>query len=218
MTFRRATLPLLAALAVTAGFQTPAAAQRGSTPAQRAENVRAAAALRGRIQATDARITAAQRSGKITPSRATALHRQIAQTQTSMTRLSRQQSFVSAAEFASYERTLAAIDVQLDNRGVERSYGNDGLVASSADQGLRYDCRNEPIAVAIPGDRLEAALQRLRLTTRCPISGTDLARGKRSKPVVGTMTPSAALQAMLNGTGLEGNAIKGGFQITRLPR
>jgi hypothetical protein len=85
-------------------------------------------------------------------------------------------------------------------------------------QELQYDCQNTPIAIAIPGDRLDAALKKLRLVTRCPISGTQLAKGKRSKPVVGTMVPAEALQAMLSGTGLEGNAIKGGFEITRLPR
>ena len=89
---------------------------------------------------------------------------------------------------------------------------------SASAQGFKYACVNEPVAVAIPGDRLERALDQLRLTTRCPISGTKLARGKRSKPVVGTMVPEAALQEMLNGTGLQMRAIKGGFQIIRLPR
>ncbi len=84
-------------------------------------------------------------------------------------------------------------------------------------QGLQYDCQNTPISIAIPGDRLDAALKKLRLVTRCPISGTHLAKGKRSKPVVGTMVPAEALQAMLSGTGLQGNAIKGGFEISRLP-
>lgn len=85
-------------------------------------------------------------------------------------------------------------------------------------QGLQYNCQNEPVKIEIPGDRLDNALKQLRLATRCPISGTKLARGKRSKPVVGMMTPEEALQTMLNGTGLQGNTIKQGFEITRLPR
>jgi len=85
-------------------------------------------------------------------------------------------------------------------------------------QGLQYNCQNDPVKIEIPGGRLDNALKQLRLATRCPISGTKLARGKRSKPVVGMMTPEQALQTMLNGTGLEGNPIKQGLQITRLPR
>lgn len=85
-------------------------------------------------------------------------------------------------------------------------------------QDFQYSCQNEPVNVEIPGGRLGDALKQLRLATRCPISGTNLARGKRSKPVVGMMTPEQALQAMLDGTGLEGNPIRGGFEITRLPR
>ncbi|QWM99324.1 hypothetical protein DGN21_08300 [Xanthomonas sp. MLO165] len=143
------------------------------------------------------------------------------QTQASMDRLSRQQGFVSAGELASYNRTLSAIDVELDRHGAARSYGNDALVASDSKdqaQSFRYDCQNEPVAIAIPGDQLDHALDQLRLTTHCPISGTDLARGKRSQPVVGTMTPTAALQAMLNGTGLQMRSIKGSFEVLRLPR
>lgn len=91
-----------------------------------------------------------------------------------------------------------------------------GTTATAKD--FKYDCQNTPIAVAIPGDRLDRALDQLRLATRCPISGTKLAKGKRSKPLVGTMVPEEALQAMLNGTGLEERKIKGGFQIVRARR
>lgn len=93
-----------------------------------------------------------------------------------------------------------------------------GIGGSASAQNFQYDCRNEPVAVAIPGDRLDRALNQLRLTTRCPISGTKLAKGKRSKPVVGTMVPEQALQAMLNGTGLQMRSIKGGFEVVRAPR
>ncbi|RZL29282.1 MAG: hypothetical protein EOP64_01650 [Sphingomonas sp.] len=85
-------------------------------------------------------------------------------------------------------------------------------------QDFQYNCQNEPVKIEIPGGRLDNALKQLRLATRCPISGTTLARGKRSKPVVGMMTPEQALQTMLNGTGLQGNPIKQGLEITRLPR
>ncbi|WP_454281021.1 hypothetical protein [Sphingomonas sp. Marseille-Q8236] len=48
-----------------------------------------------------------------------------------MTRLNKQQGFVSAAELASYNRSLGEVDVALDGYGVPRGYGNDGLVAPS---------------------------------------------------------------------------------------
>jgi len=85
-------------------------------------------------------------------------------------------------------------------------------------QEFQYKCQNEPVKIEIPGGRLDNALKQLRLATRCPISGTKLARGKRSKPVVGMMTPEQALQTMLNGTGLQGNPIKQGLEVIRLQR
>ncbi|MGC5799691.1 hypothetical protein [Sphingomonas sp. NFX23] len=141
MSFRKATVPILAALAVVAGLQAQASAQREGTSTQRADNLRATADLKARIETTDARITTAQRGGKITRTRATALRRQVSRTQASMTRLSRQQGFISAAELASYERTLAAIDVELDRRGVERSYGNDMLPSAETIAFQKVDAR-----------------------------------------------------------------------------
>lgn len=159
MSFRKATFPILAVLTVIAGSQAPALAQREGTSAQRADNVRAANALRARIGTTDARITTAQRSGKITPTRATALRRQVSRTQASMTRLSRQQGFVSAAEMASYERTLAAIDVELDRRGVERSYGNDMLPAAPRPEEHSFGNDMLPSAEMIAFQKVDARLK-----------------------------------------------------------
>ncbi len=78
-----------------------------------------------------ARVVEGRRSGKVSRTRATRLNRQVAQVQTSMTRLNKQQGFVSAAELASYNRSLGEVDVALDGYGVPRGYGNDGLVAPS---------------------------------------------------------------------------------------
>ncbi|KAB0523737.1 hypothetical protein FHR59_001705 [Xanthomonas arboricola] len=219
--FSRTLFSVAFGLAVVTTSTAAVAAQQYGTQPQRESNDRATADLRTRIGATGERIEEALRGGAITSVRATTLQRQVEQTQASMDRLSRQQGFVSAGELASYNRTLSAIDVELDRHGAARSYGNDALVASDSKdqaQSFRYDCQNEPVAIAIPGDQLDHALDQLRLTTHCPISGTDLARGKRSQPVVGTMTPTAALQAMLNGTGLQMRSIKGGFEVLRLPR
>lgn len=220
-TFSRTLLATVFGLSIATAPAVAMPLQQHGTQAQRAANDRAAADVRARIDTTEKRITEAQNGGAITPAQAAALRRQMAQPQASMVRLSRQQGFVSAAELASYNRTLGAIDIELDRRGVARGYGNDMLIASDTgrnDGDFKYDCENVPVRIAIPGDRLERSLNQLRLTTRCPISGTELARGKRSQPVVGTMTPTAALQAMLGGTGLQMRSIKGGFQVIRLPR
>jgi len=219
--FSRTMLAITFGLAVVTTPTVAMSAQQHGTQAQRASNARASGDLRARIETTGQRITGALRGGAITRAQAAALQRQVGQTKASMNRLSHQQGFVSAAELASYNRILGTIDSELDRRGIARSYGNDALIASDSKgqaRDFRYDCQNEPVAIAIPGDRLDRSLEQLRLTTRCPISGTDLARGKRSQPVVGNMTPTAALQAMLNGTGLRMRSIKGGFQIIRLRR
>jgi len=104
-----------------------AVAQQKGNQAQRAENMQATTALRSRLEATQVRIEKAQSTRKITRARTTALNRQVMQTRQSMARLSKQQGFVSAAELASYSRTLGTIDTELDRRGVARSYGNDML-------------------------------------------------------------------------------------------
>ncbi len=219
MKFNTSMLTLAATIAAVVGAPAPAVAQQRGTQAQRSGNVRATTSLRARIDATEARIATAQRSRAITANRAANLRRQLAQTRASMTRLSRQQGFVSAAELASYNQTLGAIDAALDDRGVPRSYGNDMLAGPNGrNEERRFNCQNDPIDIAIPGDRLEDALDGLSRTTQCPISGTRLARGKRSRPVVGRMTPMRALQAMLNGTGLQVQEIRQGFQVIPLPR
>jgi len=124
--------PFALVAAVAIGLMMPgvAFAQQGGTQAQRAENMQAATALHTRIDATQARIENARRTHKIARARATALNLQIAQTRQSMTRLGKQQGFVSAAELASYNRTLGTIESELDQRGVARSYGKDMLPAA----------------------------------------------------------------------------------------
>lgn len=130
MTFTK--LPLAIAAAAATGLMVPGAAvaQQGGTQAQRAENMQATTALRSRIEATQVRIEQAQSTRKITRARASALNRQVLRTRQSMARLGKQQGFVSAAELASYTRTLDTIDSELDRRGAARSYGNDMLPAA----------------------------------------------------------------------------------------
>lgn len=130
MTLNKLPFALVAAGAMGLMLPGAAIAQQGGTQAQRAENMQATTALRSRIEATQIRIDKAQSIRKITQARATALRRQITQTRQSMAQLGQQQGFVSAAELASYNRTLSMIDTELDHRGVARSYGNDMLPAT----------------------------------------------------------------------------------------
>ncbi len=93
----------------------------------RQEHEQAITDLRNRFARTDARIETARRSRAITPARASALHRQVAKTRASMAALTRRQGFVSRAELVTYQNTLGTIDIELDRRGVNRSYGDDGI-------------------------------------------------------------------------------------------
>jgi len=117
---------LVPALAL-AGVALPATAtaQQRGTRTQRADNASQSAELRARIGRVEARIGAAERSKAINRTRAADLRRQLARMQQGMTSLSRRQGFVSAAELSSYNRTLGAIDVALDNYGVARSLADD---------------------------------------------------------------------------------------------
>ncbi len=90
-----------------------------------------------------------------------------------------------------------------------------GMSSSVTAQDFQYDCQNESVRISIPGGHLVNSLEKLRAVTRCPISGTRLAKGKRSRPVTGNMVPEQALRAMLRGTGLKEKQIRGGFQIVR---
>lgn len=130
MTFTKLRFALVAVGAMGLMMPGAAVAQQGGTQAARAENMQATRALRSRVEATQVRIENAQSTHKITRVRATALNRQVMQTRQSMARLSKQQGFVSAAELASYNRTLGTIDIELDRLGATRSYGNDMLPAT----------------------------------------------------------------------------------------
>jgi hypothetical protein len=127
---------------------TIASAQGGNVQAARAENARETNALKTRIETVRARITEARHSGKVTGARAARLGRQVAKVQSSMTRLNRSQGFVSAAELASYNRTLGEVDVALDGYGVPRGTG-DGLVAGLDGKAVSSLCRKETTAALI---------------------------------------------------------------------
>lgn len=145
---------ILLAVTLSGGAMTTgsiaAVPQAQDVKAARAENIRATDTLKARISTAQARIAQGQRSGKVTRTRAGRLNSQISQLQASMTSLNSKQGFVSAGELASYNRTLDAIDVELDRRGVDRSYGNDALPSAEmiafqkVDARLRYrDARFE---------------------------------------------------------------------------
>lgn len=132
---------LLAMSVFALGVQTPSTAQWTDTTTARAENARATTDLQGRLDATNTRILAAQRSGRITKDAAASLRLRTDRMRSEMTRFSRQQGFVSAGEIASYQRELGAIDVELDRLGVERGYGNDVLPSAEMTAFQQADAR-----------------------------------------------------------------------------
>jgi len=129
MKFAIAFSALVLSAGAMAAIPTAAAAQAHGAQAARARNGHEVDALTTRITTVQARIAEGRRSGKVSRVRASRLDRQVAQVRTSMTGLNRKQGFVSAAQQATYNRTLGGVDVALDGYGVPRGYGNDALVA-----------------------------------------------------------------------------------------
>jgi hypothetical protein len=132
-------VPALALIGAT--MPAGAAAQQPGTRAQQADNARQTADLRARLDLTDDRIAKGESRRAIPRARAAKLHGRIAQVRHGMTTRSRRQGLVSAAELASYHRTLGAIDVELDRRGVERNFGNDALPSAEVIAFQRVDAR-----------------------------------------------------------------------------
>lgn len=83
------------------------------TRADRADNADERADLTDRMDDLDERIGAAQADRSITRTRASTLRRKLSVTRQSYRRATRAQGFVSAAESATYNRTLDSIDAQL---------------------------------------------------------------------------------------------------------
>lgn len=69
--------------------------------------------IAARADALDRRIRVRQTAGHLTPGRANALSRQVAQVRRQAVLFARQQGFVSAAEKASFQRTFKEIDAAL---------------------------------------------------------------------------------------------------------
>jgi hypothetical protein len=113
---KRVILSIAAATTLAAVTPSAATAQYQGTRSQRADNADERSDLRERMADMDARIGAAQASGAITRTRASELRRQVVKARQSFTRSTRGQGFVSAAESASYNRTLDAIDAQLPDQ------------------------------------------------------------------------------------------------------
>lgn len=113
---KRVILLIAAATTLVAVAPGAALAQYQGTRSQRADNAHERSDLSDRIADLDTRIGAAQASSAITRTRASELRRQLSKTRQSFTHSTRSQGFVSAAESASYNRTLDAIDTQLPDQ------------------------------------------------------------------------------------------------------
>ncbi|RSU45463.1 hypothetical protein [Sphingomonas sp. S-NIH.Pt15_0812] len=151
---------ILPVIAISVGAMTPtvAQAQAQGSQAARAENTRATNTLKARVSLAQDRIAAGQRSGNVARTRAGKLNNEVSQVRENMTRLSRRQGFVSAAELASYNRTLDAIDTELDRRGVERSYGNDALPSAEMIAFRKVDARLRYREARLEYDAKECAM------------------------------------------------------------
>ncbi len=90
-----------------------ALAQHHGTQAQRALNDEDRADLLARIRSMETRITAARANGTLTRTKASILQRKLVTTRQSYQKVTRSQHFLSAAESASYNRTLDDVDAQL---------------------------------------------------------------------------------------------------------
>jgi hypothetical protein len=137
-------LPALLTMSFAFAMPGLAAAQQLGSQAQRAENTQATANMRMRLDAAIERVRVTEQHGKISPARSAAVRQQLAQARRQMERLRRQQGFVSAAELASYDRMVVAVDAELSAGASGHSYGNDALPSAEvlafqrADARLRY--------------------------------------------------------------------------------
>ena len=122
---------LVLSTSTIAAVPATAAAQAHTKQAAHARNGHEADALKARVATVETRVAEGRRSGKVSRAQASRLDRQVAQVRMSMTKVNRKQGFVSAAELATYNRTLGQVDVALDGHGVPRNYGSDGLMAPS---------------------------------------------------------------------------------------
>ncbi len=110
---KRIFLAVAAVTTIASAIPSMAVAQHHGTRAQRADNAAERADLRDRMDEIDQRIGAAQASRAITRPRASELRRKLITARQSYVRVTRSQGFVSAAESASYNRTLDLIDARL---------------------------------------------------------------------------------------------------------
>lgn len=110
---KQTTLSLALAAMVAALVPGGASAQHKGTQAQRALNAEDRADLLERIRSLETRTAAARTNGTLTRTKASILQRKLVTTRQSYQKVTRSQRFLSAAESASYNRTLDDIDAQL---------------------------------------------------------------------------------------------------------
>jgi hypothetical protein len=141
MRLKKLILPALVTFSLASAMPGSAEAQQRGNQAQRGQNEQATADMRMRIDAAIERVRVTEQHGKISPARSAAVRRQLAQVQGQMERLRRRQGFVSAAELASYDRMLVAVDAELGAGASGHSYGNDALPSAEVIAFQRIDAR-----------------------------------------------------------------------------
>ncbi|PVM84493.1 hypothetical protein DDF62_22455 [Caulobacter radicis] len=117
---------------------------------------------------------------------------------------------------------MEALKALVENQGMSARAIRQGFsvtrATSHAAATPRYNCQNDSIEIRIAAMPLEDALNALSDATHCPISRSFAVNGLRSRSVSGSFTPSQALQAMLLGTGLQGQVIRQGLTVVPGPR
>lgn len=141
MRFNKLMLPALVTMSLASAMPSLAEAQQRGSQAQRAENTQATVNMRMRLDAAIERIHVTEQHGKISPVRSAAVRQQLVQAQREMERLRRQQGFISAAELASYDRMVVAVDAELGAGARAHSYGNDALPSAEVIAFQRTDAR-----------------------------------------------------------------------------
>lgn len=177
MRLNQLVLPAVVTMSLASVMPGLAAAQQRGSQTQRAENTQAAANMRMRLDAAIERVRVTEQHGKISHVRSAAVRQQLVKAQRQMERLRRQQGFVSAAELASYDRMVVAVDAELGAGASGHSYGNDALPSAEVIAFKRTDARLRYRSASIEYDAKNCAVYQGSAPNgqlrREPLRGTD---------------------------------------------
>lgn len=171
----------IALLAIATSLPATATAQARGNQTYRPSNQQATRDMRSRMAAAIERVRVTQQHGAISPARSAALREQIALARRQMAGFERQQGFVSAAELASYDRLLVAIDAALGVGATKRRHGSDALPSAEVLAFKQTDKRLNDRYARIEYDAKGCALY--RGTTRAGRERREMLHDLRGRPI-----------------------------------